>query len=130
MMIFYFYLVCFPFLFHIQSTISFSLCFPVSLSLIIVVSQAFINHSRKSFLYICVCVCVCVYKTFLVSQMVKNLPAMQEIQVPSPGRKDPREKEKVGLPSRIPQYSCLENSRQRSLAGHIPGGHKESNTTD
>ena len=29
----------------------------------------------------------------LVAQTVKNLPAMQETQVQSPGREDPREKE-------------------------------------
>ena len=34
-----------------------------------------------------------VRKTSLVAQMVKNLPAMWETQVPSLGRKDPLEKE-------------------------------------
>ena len=28
------------------------------------------------------------------------------------------------------QYSCLENSRQRSLAGYSPGGHKELDETE
>ena len=28
------------------------------------------------------------------------------------------------------QYSCLENSRQRSLQGYSPWGHKVSNTTE
>ena len=43
----------------------------------------------------CVCVCVCVYTHIhasLVAQMVKNLPAMQEIQVRSLDWEDPLEK--------------------------------------
>ena len=43
---------------------------------------------------------------FLVAQMVKNLPAMQEIQIRSLGRKDPLEKGMAThssiLPWRIP----------------------------
>ena len=44
----------------------------------------------------------------LVAQMVKNLPAMQEMQVQSLGREDPLEKEGNPL-----QYSCLENPMDR-----------------
>ena len=40
--------------------------------------------------------------------MVKNLPAMQEMQVQSLGREDPLEKEGNPL-----QYSCLENPMDR-----------------
>ena len=55
--------------------------------------------------------------------MVKNLPAMQEMEIQSLGRKDPLEEE-IGNPF---QYSCLENSHgQRSLEGNRPWGHKES----
>ena len=42
--------------------------------------------------------------------MVKNLPAMQEIQVQSLGWEDPLEKGMAGYPL---QYSCLENSMDR-----------------
>ena len=54
MMTFYFYLVCFIFLFDIQChfiyfMFSFSLISP---SLFYVISQAFIKHSRKAFVYI------------------------------------------------------------------------------
>ena len=38
------------------------------------------------------CVCVCIIWAFLVVQMVKNLPAMQEIWVRSPSWEDPFEK--------------------------------------
>ena len=47
--------------------------------------------------------------TSLVAQMVKNLPAMQKIQVRSLGWEDPLE-EGNGNPL---QYSCLENSMDR-----------------
>ena len=72
------------------------------------------------FLRICLCVCICMYvyicilyafpgdcmyMAFLVTQTVKNLPAMCKSQVWSLGRKDPLEGN--GNP---PQYSCLENS--------------------
>ena len=36
--------------------------------------------------------CYILYGAFLVAQMVKNLPAMQEIQIRSLGWKDPLEK--------------------------------------
>ena len=40
-----------------------------------------------------------------MAQMVKNLPAIEETQVPSLGQEDPLE-EGTGTPL---QYSCLEN---------------------
>ena len=55
-----------------------------------------------------------------MSQMVKNLPAMQESRVLSQGWE---EEEDMATPL---QYSCLENLHgQRSLAGYSPWGHKE-----
>ena len=45
----------------------------------------------------------------LIAQLVKNLPAMQEIRVQSLGWEDPLEKE-MANPL---QYSCLENSLDR-----------------
>ena len=54
----------------------------------------------------------------LVAQLVKNLPAMQETLVQSPGWEDPL-------------YSCLENPHgQTSLVGYSPWGHQESDTTE
>ena len=47
----------------------------------------------------------CDFWVFLVAQMVKNLPAMQETLVQSVDWKDPLEKGMAPL-----QYSCLENS--------------------
>ena len=46
---------------------------------------------------------------FLVAQMVKNLPAMQQTRVRSPVQEDPLEKGH-GYPLR---YSCLENPMDR-----------------
>ena len=46
--------------------------------------------------------------TSLVIQMVKNLPAMQETRVQSPGQEIPGEGNGNPL-----QYSCLENSMDR-----------------
>ena len=45
----------------------------------------------------------------LVTQMVKNLPTVQEIWVRSLGQEDPLEKEN----SNPLQYSCLETSKDR-----------------
>ena len=44
-------------------------------------------------------------KAFLVAQMIKNLPAIQEIRVRSLGQKSPGEGNGNPL-----QHSCLENS--------------------
>ena len=61
----------------------------------------------------------------LVTQIVKNLPALQEIQVQSLGQEDPLKKGKATHSSilawRIPQ---------RSLAGYNPWGLKELDTTE
>ena len=50
----------------------------------------------------------CDFWVFLVAQMVKNLPAMQETLVQSVDWKDTLEKGMAPL-----QYSCLENSMDR-----------------
>ena len=59
-----------------------------------------------------------------MAQMVKNLPAMQETQVPSLRQDDPLEKGMATHSSilawRIPQ---------RSLAGYSPWGYKQSDMT-
>ena len=75
---------------------------------------------------VCVCVCVCMYVASLVAQMVKNLPAMQETpgSIPQSGR-SPAEGN-----GNLLQYSCLENSTDRSLAGYSPWGHRELDTTE
>ena len=56
----------------------------------------------------------CTYSSFggfSVAQMVKNLPAIQETWVQSPGQEDPLEK---GTATSYPlQYSCLENPVDR-----------------
>ena len=66
-------------------------------------------------------------RDFPVAQMVKNLPAMQEIWVQSLDREDPLEK---GMATHF-QYSCLKNpmDRQRSLEGYSPWSLKELDTT-
>ena len=48
------------------------------------------------------------YLASLVAQTVKNLLAMQETRVQSLGQEDPLEKEMA-----TPQYSCLENPKDR-----------------
>ena len=63
----------------------------------------------------------------LVSQMVKNLPAMREtwVQFPGLGRSP------GGGHSNPLQYSCLENPHgQRNLAGYSPWGRKELDMID
>ena len=58
----------------------------------------------------------------LVAQMVENLPAMQESWV----GKLPWRREWQPTPVFLPG----EFHEQRSLAGHSPWGHKESDTTE
>jgi len=58
--------------------------------------------------------------------VVTNSPALQETQVQSLGQENPPKKGN-GYPL---QYSYLENSRQRSLTGYSPSGHKESDMTE
>ena len=55
------------------------------------------------------CLCLVSNWASLVAQMVKNLPAVQEIRVRFLGWEDPQEKEN-GHPL---QYSCLENPLDR-----------------
>ena len=62
----------------------------------------------------------------LVAQTVKNLPAMQEIWVPSLDREDPLEKG-MATHSSILIWRIL---WQKSLAGYSPWGYKELDMTD
>ena len=68
----------------------------------------------------------CLFGASLISQLVKNLPVMQETQVQSLGRGDPLEKEMETHSSilawRIPRTSSLE--------GYSPWGCKELDTTE
>ena len=61
----------------------------------------------------------------LVTQTVKNLPAMQETQVWYLGQEDRLEKEWLPIPVFLPG----EFHRQRSLAGYSPRGCKELDMT-
>ena len=61
------------------------------------------------------------------SQMVKNLPAMRETWVRSLGWEDPLE-EGMATHCRILAWRLAHG--QRSLAGYIPWGPKESDTTE
>ena len=63
--------------------------------------------------------------TFFVAQLVKNLLTMQETWVQSLSWEDPLEKEMATTPVFLPGKS----HGQRSLAGHSPWGHKESDRT-
>ena len=64
--------------------------------------------------------------TFLVEQMVKNLPAMQETQVQSQGWKDPLEE---GIFQPTPVFLPREIHGQLCLVGYCPWNHKETDTT-
>ena len=66
------------------------------------------------------------YDTSLVTQLVKNLPTMQETQVPSLGQENPLEK---GM-APIPEFFPGEFHGQRSLAGYSPWCRQESDTTE
>ena len=63
----------------------------------------------------------------MVSQMVKNPPAMQETGVQSLGWEDPLEKRMV---THSIQYSCLENSTDRGTWRALAHGVAESDTTE
>ena len=73
-------------------------------------------------IYVCVCLlCQSIMSSkvlipILVAQTVKNLPAMQEMHVPSLGREDPRKREWQLTPVFLPG----ESHGQRSLAGFSP----------
>ena len=62
----------------------------------------------------------------MVAQMVKNLPAMQEIWVQSLGGEDHLEKGTTTLSSIL----AWKIHGRKSLAGYGPWGHKESDTTE
>ena len=62
---------------------------------------------------------------FIVAQMVKNLPAMQETWVRFLGQEDPLEKGN-GNPL---QYSCLENPMDRGVWWATSMGSQEWDTT-
>ena len=59
-------------------------------------------------------------------QMVRNLPARQEIQVGSLGQEDPLGREWLPTPVLLPG----ETHGQRSLMGYSPWGRKESDKTE
>ena len=61
-----------------------------------------------------------------MAQMVKNLPAKQEIHVGSLGREDPLEKQLASHSVFLP----LEFHGQRNLAGYGPWACKQSDTTE
>ena len=63
---------------------------------------------------------------FLVAQMVKNLPAVQETQVLSLGREDPLERKWQSTSIFLPG----EPHGQRSLVGYSPWGRKELDVTE
>ena len=60
----------------------------------------------------------------LVAQMVKNLPAMWETQIPSLGGEDPLEKEMATHS----KYSCLENPMDGEAWWAAVGGVTEGRT--
>ena len=62
----------------------------------------------------------------LVVQTIKNLPAMQEIQVQSLSWEDPLEKGMATHSSILPR----ESHGQRSLVGYSPWGRKEPGMTE
>ena len=63
----------------------------------------------------------------LVAQMVKDMPAMQETQVPSLDQgMIPRRRECLPTPGFLPG----ESHRWRNLVGYSPWGRKESDTTE
>ena len=90
---------------------------PIDLSLLprIRRDNHFINYSQA------------VMGAFLVAQMVKHLPAMQETQVWSLGQeKIPQRRQWQPTPVLLPGKF----HGQRSLVGYSPRGHKESDTTE
>ena len=72
-------------------------------------------------LCVCVCICILIYIHSLLAHTVKNLPAMQEIQVWSLDWENPLEKEWLPTPVFLPG----EFHGQRSLASYSPWGLKD-----
>ena len=62
----------------------------------------------------------------LITQLVKNLPAIQKTWVPSLGWGDPWRRARQPTPVFLPG----ESHGQRSLVGYSPWGHKESDMTE
>ena len=62
----------------------------------------------------------------LVTQMIKNLPAVQETWVQSLGQEDPWRRKWLPIPVFLPG----EFYGHKSLAGYSPWGHKELNMTE
>ena len=63
------------------------------------------------------------HKLYVVAQMIKNLPAMQEMQVQSLGQEDPLEKGMATTPVFLPGKF----QGQRSLVGYSPGDRRVRN---
>ena len=63
---------------------------------------------------------------FLVAQIVKNLPAIQETWVPSLDQEDPLEEEMATLSSNL-AWRILWTEE---VVGYSPWGRKESDTTE
>ena len=66
-------------------------------------------------------------KGFSGGSVVKNLPAVQETQVPFLGREDPLE-EGMATHSSVLAWELPEE--QKNLKGYSPWGHKELDMTD
>ena len=62
---------------------------------------------------------------FSAGSAAKNLPTVQETRVRSLGKEDPLGKEMATHSSIL----AWETHGQRSLVGHSPGGHEESDVT-
>ena len=62
-----------------------------------------------------------------MAQTVKNLPAVQEMGVQSPGQEDPLEK---GMATHSSMLAWRIPVDQRNLADDSPWGHKESDMTE
>ena len=84
-------------------------------------TQRFWFGKNMNFLFIL----IQIYRASLVAQLVKNLPAMQEIQIQSLGQEDSLEKEMAAHSSILPG----ESHGQRSQAGYTVRGIPESDTT-
>ena len=66
------------------------------------------------------------WEASLVTQTVKNLPAMQQTPVPSLGWEEPWRRDQLLTAVLLPG----EFHGQRSLVGYNPGGSKESDMTE
>ena len=90
-------------------------------------STSEIIKQRRQILYDLIHCGICVLKgAFMVAQMVKNPPVMQETWVPSLGWEDHL---KAGMAT-TPVFLPGESHGQRSLAGYISWSHKELDTTE